>query len=86
MTVDDSTIVGQTWKIPPAFHAGHTLTVRGRDAVDKHKAFWIDCDCGASFLMGEAHIERAVREQWSPYADADARSRPRPVKALRVKR
>lgn len=84
MTDDD--YIGKRWTIPPPFHAGHTLTVRGRDAVDKHQAFWIDCSCGASFLMGEAHLPRAIAEQWSPYGDADARSRPHPVKPLRVSR
>jgi len=86
MIEPDGHYIGASWEIRPPFHVGHTLTIRGRDAVDKHKAFWLDCSCGATYLMGEAHLDRAMRENWSPYDDADARSRPRPVKPLRVRR
>lgn len=42
-----------------AKHAGHVVTVGPRD-IEKHKAYWIHCECGEKTLIGEYWLERAL--------------------------
>jgi len=76
MTMADTDFIGKSWTIREPFHAGHILTIRGRDQVEKHQAWWIDCSCGASFLMGDHWLPSALADEWSPYDEADAHSKP----------
>lgn len=55
---DNDARIGKTLTVE-AKHAGHTVTVVRRD-VDKHKAFWIRCECGAESLIGEHWLDRAL--------------------------
>lgn len=72
----DADRIGKTWTIEPPAHVGHTLTVEGRDAVEKHGAFWVVCSCGARTTIGESHVDRAIADAWSPYDHEDERFRP----------
>lgn len=57
MNGDDNRI-GRTLTVV-APHNGHTVTVERRD-IDKHKAYWIRCECGAEALIGEYWLDRAL--------------------------
>lgn len=75
----DERVIGKQWEIPAPAHVGHTLTVIGRDEVEKHRAFWVRCSCGATTTMGEAHIEGIIADGWTPYSEADQRFHARPA-------
>jgi hypothetical protein len=42
-----------------AKHAGHKVTVVRRD-IEKHKAYWLRCECGAETLIGTYWLDRAI--------------------------
>lgn len=42
-----------------AKHAGHVVTVERRD-IEKHKAYWLKCECGVETLIGEHWLDRAL--------------------------
>lgn len=50
--------IGTTLRVV-AKHAGHTVTVQSRD-IEKHKAYWIECECGARSLIGEHWLDIAI--------------------------
>jgi hypothetical protein len=55
---EDDPRIGKTLTVV-AKHAGHTVTVDRRD-IEKHKAFWIKCECGTTTLIGEHWLDRAL--------------------------
>lgn len=40
-------------------HHGHKVTVERRD-IEKHKAYWLRCECGAEAPIGEYWLDRAL--------------------------
>lgn len=50
--------IGKTLPVV-AKHAGHTVTVEKRD-IEKHKAYWIVCECGDRALIGEHWLDKAL--------------------------
>lgn len=56
MSTTDDPRIGRTLTIAPAKHAGHTVTVERRD-IEKHKAYWLRCSCGAVGLLGEHWLD-----------------------------
>lgn len=57
MEKDDSRIGRVLTVVAP--HHGHKVTVERRD-IEKHKAYWLKCECGATALMGEHWLDRAI--------------------------
>jgi len=41
-------------------HAGHKVTVERRD-IEKHLAYWLKCECGATALIGEHWLDIALK-------------------------
>ena len=58
MTTDNDPRVGRELTVV-AKHAGHKVTVVKRD-IEKHKAYWIKCECGTEALIGEYWLDRAL--------------------------
>jgi hypothetical protein len=58
MATKDDPRIGRTLTVV-AKHAGHTVTVDRRD-IEKHKAFWLKCECGAEALLGEHWLDIAL--------------------------
>lgn len=50
--------IGKTLTVV-AKHAGHTVTVEKRD-IEKHKAYWLRCECGAEALIGIHWLDIAL--------------------------
>ena len=50
--------IGKTMTVV-AKHAGHTVTVVRRD-IEKHKAYWLRCECGTESLIGTYWLEKAL--------------------------
>jgi len=55
---DTDARIGKTLPVQ-AKHAGHTVTVVKRD-IEKHKAYWVECSCGAISLIGEHWLDKAL--------------------------
>ena len=62
----DERRIGWSYTVPPSPHAGHTVTVEKRDAVDKHQAFWLLCSCGSRSLIGEYWLDRLISGEDKP--------------------
>ena len=56
--MSDDKRIGRTLRVE-AKHAGHTVTVERRD-IEKHLAYWLKCECGATALIGEHWLDIAL--------------------------
>ena len=75
--MSDDSFIGRTLVCIPAEHSGHTWTVERRD-IEKHKAYWLRCECGALTLIGSHWLEAYLRgggEGLPMYRDVDDRVR-----------
>ncbi len=66
----DDPLIGQTFVIPPAPHVNHIVTVERRD-IEKHKAYWLRCSCGAVTLMGEGWLPLYLNGKRPVWRDSD---------------